>query len=90
MTLLSGRDVGSRIGSVGAKRSGLVFWDLDGVADRSFVEMVDHFESCSACENAGAELAPDKGLLCPTGSRRRAAWEVAEARCAPARGRARG
>ena len=64
-------------------------WDLDGMAGRCYVEMVEHFGSCSTCETAGAELAPDTSRLCPSGRRRRAAWEAAETRSAGARGRLR-
>ena len=40
-------------------------WDLDGMAGRCYVEMVEHFGNCATCETAGAELARDTSRLCP-------------------------
>jgi hypothetical protein len=61
-------------------------WDLDGMAGHCYVGMVEHFEKCSTCKTAGAELAPNPSRPCPSGRRPRAAWEAAQVRSAAARG----
>ena len=82
MTVGTSMGAGWRVGSLVIREG------LDRSAERSYVEMVGHFERCATCERAGAELARDPGSLYRDGRRRRRQWEESEWQCRTGRGAA--